>query len=342
MKRRSSLFALLGLVAACSAPALDPDAAPDGMSADSGADAASERDAASPVIDATSASDATTASDADPAVDGRASCASCASYAMVSTLGRLRANALNEVSGIVASVRHPDVFWVHNDSGDRARIFAVRANGTLVGEYAIEGASAVDWEDIAIAPCAGAGGGSCIVVADVGDNPESRSSVDLYRVEEPATLEATGALAATRFRVRYSSGAMNCEGMIVDRRDGASALLIQKRSPGELRLVRVDLRGAGGEQTGEELGTIPGFGDLVTAADMHPCERAVLVRTYASVFELRAAPDADLGTILRAPRVERAVRAEVQGEAIAYTRDGRGYVTTSEGTNQALSAVLCN
>lgn len=328
---RPVLSLLLGALGACSAPPSSQDA-----STEASADAAALDGAAQDAIEDGTGADAAVV-DAAP----EATCGACERYGMVTTLGRIRNSALNEVSGIVASVRHPDLFWVHNDSGDTARMFAVRSNGTVVGEYAIDGAAAVDWEDIAIAPCPGSAG-SCIVLADVGDNGEVRTSVDLYRVEEPATIEASGSLTATRFRVRYSSGAMNCEAMIVDRRDGASAILIQKRSPGDLRVVQVDLRGEGGEQTGQELATIAGFGDLVTAADMHPCERAVIVRTYASVFELRAEADADALTILRAPRIERAVRAEVQGEAIAYARDGRGYVTTSEGTNQALSAVLCD
>ena len=38
---------------------------------------------------------------------------------------------LEEMSGIVPSRRYPGIFWVHNDSGDEARLFAIRADGSV-------------------------------------------------------------------------------------------------------------------------------------------------------------------------------------------------------------------
>jgi hypothetical protein len=134
---------------------------------------------------------------------------------------------------------------------------------------------------------------------------------------------------------------MNCEAMVVDRRDGASAMLIEKTDRPMLRLVRVDLTGPGGEQMGEELGTVPSFGNLVTAADSHPCAPALIVRTYATAWELRGAPGDSLAQIARAPRVERQTAAEIQGEAIAYLSDGRGYLTATEGVSSLITAVFC-
>ncbi|MFO0950915.1 MAG: hypothetical protein U0835_07120 [Isosphaeraceae bacterium] len=49
----------------------------------------------------------------------------------------------------MASRRHPGVFWVHNDSGNPPRLFAVRVDGSLIREYAVQ-APNVDWEDIAV------------------------------------------------------------------------------------------------------------------------------------------------------------------------------------------------
>src|SRR3954464_12793012 len=64
-------------------------------------------------------------------------------------VGRLEHPAIREASGIVASRRHPGVFWVHNDSGNPNFLFAVRRDGTLIREYAINVPN-VDWEDIAL------------------------------------------------------------------------------------------------------------------------------------------------------------------------------------------------
>jgi hypothetical protein len=271
--------------------------------------------------------------DADTADAGTLpACGACGDYGAVRVSGRWQRMVLGEVSGLAASAAHPGIFWAHNDSGDSARVFAVTAEGAIRGEYTAQGAGAVDWEDIAVAPCPGSGR-SCVVVADVGDNAVARASVELYRFEEPAVIEAAGTVTVTRFRVRYPMGPMNCEALVVDRRDGARALLLEKttRAP---RLVQVDLSARdGGEASAVELGTIPTFaGALVTGADAHPCAPAMLVRTYDAAYELRAEGDAGAGLEAIARGSRRVVPSanELQGEAIAYLHDGRGYVTATE------------
>jgi hypothetical protein len=317
---------------ACGAPALVMDG---GDPADGAAiDGAVDSDAPT--------ADVAAQTEGGPSADGGvASCGSCADYSEPAVSGRWRRAVINELSGLAASAIHPGIFWAHNDSGDRARLFAVTLDGVIQGEYAIDNAAANDWEDIAVAPCAG-GVGSCIVVGDVGDNPSTRVDVDLYRVREPAVLEPMGALTATRFRVRYPGGPMNCEALVVDRRDGASALLIEKttRAP---RLVRVSLAEAmGGDVMGEELGTIATFsGQLVTAADAHPCASAMLVRTYDALYELRAGAGASLQAMAMGTRAVVSSANELQGEAVAYFADGRGYVTGTEGMNSLISTFRC-
>src|SRR3954471_13095062 len=63
-------------------------------------------------------------------------------------IGRLEHPPIRETSGIVASRRHPGIFWAHNDSGNPPALFAVRRDGTLVREYAVNVPN-IDWEDIA-------------------------------------------------------------------------------------------------------------------------------------------------------------------------------------------------
>ncbi|RYG42513.1 hypothetical protein EON79_18735, partial [bacterium] len=47
-------------------------------------------------------------------------------------IARIALPVIDEGSGIVASRRYPGVFWTHNDSGDAARFFAIKADGTAV------------------------------------------------------------------------------------------------------------------------------------------------------------------------------------------------------------------
>lgn len=57
---------------------------------------------------------------------------------------------LPELSGLAASRRWPGVYWAHNDSGDGPRLFAFNRRGQVIARIEVEGAEAVDWEDIAL------------------------------------------------------------------------------------------------------------------------------------------------------------------------------------------------
>ena len=93
--------------------------------------------------------------------------------------GRLAAPEATEISGLVASPTQPGVLWAHNDSGDRARIFALRSDGSLMASLDVPGAEATDWEDIAVGP------GGDLLLGDIGDNKSVRKDIDIYRVPEP-------------------------------------------------------------------------------------------------------------------------------------------------------------
>ena len=89
------------------------------------------------------------------------------------SLGDVLANAIDEASGLVASQQNTDVFWTHNDSGDSNRVFAINAQGNFLSSFVLQGATADDYEDIAIGrgPQSGV---SYMYIADTGD--PSRSS----------------------------------------------------------------------------------------------------------------------------------------------------------------------
>ncbi len=109
-----------------------------------------------------------------------------------------------ENSGIVASRRHDDTFWMINDSGDEPRVYAVRRDGSVHGAergtaaYIAESESAtaatdgyekpgvylggainVDWEDIAL-DAAGR-----LLVPDFGNNGNDRRDLVIYVIDEP-------------------------------------------------------------------------------------------------------------------------------------------------------------
>ena len=90
----------------------------------------------------------------------------------VERIGTVAFQPISEISGLVRSQRYPDTWWVHNDSGDEARLFAIDDRGDVIippwlrdrdfhGETPVAGASPwvghrvalaanYDWEDLAL------------------------------------------------------------------------------------------------------------------------------------------------------------------------------------------------
>lgn len=92
----------------------------------------------------------------------------------------LKSPAISELSGMVQSRQSPDRFWAHNDSGDKARLFAIRRDGTSIGSpdgISIQGAQNVDWEDIAY-------GDGKIWISDLGNNSNARKNLGVYVVND--------------------------------------------------------------------------------------------------------------------------------------------------------------
>jgi hypothetical protein len=101
--------------------------------------------------------------------------------------GTINSAALTEVSGLAVCRNNPHVLWLHNDSGDRARIFAVNTAGRLPGIYTLPGVTAIDCEDIAIGPGPGKGT-SYIYVGDIGDNDAWLTGVCTLKVVRTLTM----------------------------------------------------------------------------------------------------------------------------------------------------------
>jgi hypothetical protein len=85
----------------------------------------------------------------------------------------------------------------------------------------------------------------------------------------------------------------------------------------------------------------PVGGNLFTAGDVHPNGHGVLLRTYGRLFFYPMGPGESIGDALVATPCELPVASEGQGEAVAWTASGAGYVTVSEGASSAVNVSAC-
>lgn len=270
-------------------------------------------------------------------------------------IGRLRDVELNEISGVAESTKHPGVLFVHNDSGDSPRFFAINRAGELLAELTLETVPLlIDAEDLAIGP--GPGGASFIYLGDTGNNFASfgvgipRRKAVIYRISEP---EIPTSARRARLVIKeafpivltFPLGARDVEAFFVDpiSRD---LFLITKQPDGHSQLLTASaaqLEGGGGPLTflaelrfGQP--PLPGS-PMPTSAAISQDGSAILVRTYSSVFLFARAPGESVPSALqRAPRSLPSPQ-EAQGEAIAFANDARAFVTISEGVKPAVNCV---
>ncbi len=138
---------------------------------------------------------------------------------------------LPEASGIAASRTVPGRLWSHNDSG-HPMLFALDTRGSVTGRLRLSGAGVDDWEALAVGPCPA---GSCLYVADIGDNDASRKRITIYRVQEPSAVEASVAVKDV-FHATYPDGAHDAEALLVTPAGGL--FIVTKGDTGAVALYR--------------------------------------------------------------------------------------------------------
>ena len=238
--------------------------------------------------------------------------------------------AATELSGLVLSASLRDVLWTHNDSGDGARLLAVGVSGRTVAEVALTGAENVDWEDIARGPR------GALLVGDIGDNLAQRPSVVVYRLPEPRAT--TTAAVAARYELRYADGARDAEALLFDRRAGA-IVVVTKSFGGEAGVYVARRPSSRRPSVLRRSGTIRlGAAEPVTAGDVSGDGRTIVLRTYDSAYVWRRRAGESIAAALRRRpcRADADLLGEGQGEALAATRDGRGFITVPEGRRPLL------
>lgn len=267
--------------------------------------------------------------------------------ARLTLAGRIDAPDLDELSGMARSALDPGRLWLHNDSGDKARLYAVDTQGRYLGRLKLEDADNVDWEDLASFSLAGR---PYLLVADIGDNDGRRDFVSLYVVAEPATPDHATA-PDWRIDFRYPDGPRDAEAVAADADEGFVYILTKRDLPP--LLYRVPLQPAGASPViAERLGPValprPGQRDLKIAAlakDWHWQPTAmdiaadgtfVVVLTYGAVYYFHRETGNELHAALAAPPLRFPLRNLHEAEALAVSADGLHLYLSAEGAHAPL------
>lgn len=236
---------------------------------------------------------------------------------------------VRETSGLARSRLDPGLFWTHNDAGGEPELFAIDAGGALAGRVRVVGAELEDWEDVDAAPC---GAGTCLWVADIGDNAGERDRITVYRVPEP-TPDAGRSEPAQALHARFPDGPRDAEALFVDA--SGTLYLVNKGDDEEIAVYRwAPGQEAGTTVTLERVRRLfpqPQDGDdRVTAASATPDGRWVGIRTYRALYLYRM--DALLGDGDAEPIVvDLSPLGEAQGEGLTMADDGGVWLSSEAG-----------
>jgi hypothetical protein len=239
---------------------------------------------------------------------------------------------VGEASGVAVSRRTPGILWSHNDSG-RASLFAFDNAGNAKGRVELTGVSIDDWEDLAAGSCPE---GSCLYVADIGDNNRVRRGITIYRVPEPRPDDQT-TKPAEAWTMTYPDRPHDAEALFAA--SGGQLFLVSKEDARTTALYRVPAPSGSGIGKLQQVAQLPL--DRVTGGAASPDGDWVALRTNT---ELLFYPAADLiaGKNVQPRRFDLKPLKERQGEGVAFGPDGVIYlVGEGGGRGGTLATIKC-
>ncbi len=234
---------------------------------------------------------------------------------------------INEASGLAASLKTPGLLYTHNDSGGKPIVYVLNQIGLMPAKIIIEGASNRDWEDIAVArdPKSGA---SHVYIGDIGDNSAKYSSCAIYRFAEPAITDTLIRIPDfDKIEFTYEDGPRDSEALMVDPRTG-DIIIISKREKNSAIYRLAYPQSTSGNNVAERVGTLPY--NWVTAADICPSGKYILVKTYSAVNRYKRGSGESVCEALGSGCKSLKYILEEQGESVAWDCRGKGYFTLSE------------
>jgi hypothetical protein len=259
--------------------------------------------------------------------------------------GRLQEKDIDEASGMAASVRSDELLWVVNDSGDKARLYAIDVEGRKRGRIKLDGVSNRDWEDLASFVLDGQ---PYLLVADIGDNENKHDHVSLYAILEPDLTDDDKHTLEPEWivRFRYPEGARDAEAIAVDSVRNRVIVISKRDLPAsiyEVPLRPVDDSSVEARKLGslrslpqpkkEDVRFAPMSRDWhwqPTAMDIARNDRVLIVMTYGAIYLYDRQPENDWPDRLTRPPLVFSLKNIRNAEAAALSANGESIFVTVE------------
>jgi hypothetical protein len=247
---------------------------------------------------------------------------------------------IREPSGLTASPKHENVFWIHGDSGTGNWLFAIERDGKLLARLRVRDVENVDWEDITHDDRGN------LWIGDIGNNDSARRDLVVHRIPEPdprADIDEVSVDLSVPFsypeQSEFGNKLADFDAESLLWWDGQLWLLTKHRSDDFTHLYRfpsldgeaVELERTASFDLGASFeGELKKWAGQATAAEVAPDGKhwALLSYDAAFVFEL---PPPGAGAQMFAKQVTRiAFDQEQAGQVEALTWDGTGLLIINE------------
>ena len=244
---------------------------------------------------------------------------------------------LDEISGLAASVKNPGCYWVHNDSGDEARIYLINTEGKIVCTVNIDTdyTDNRDWEDIAVGP-GPVDGETYIYIGEIGDLNRGYSNKFIFRIVEPEVETAildqgldVAREAVSTIKYDYADGSRDAEILLID--PLTKDLYIVTKREDHVQIYHLPYPQDYSEEkiilTKSDV-TLPFR--MTNGGDISADGQEILIKNLDHVFYWKREEGESILEALSRPSRKLPYKKEPQGEAIGWLRDGTGYLTVSE------------
>jgi hypothetical protein len=248
---------------------------------------------------------------------------------------KLQDSDIDECSGLVVSSQKDNLLWVHNDSGDKSRVFLINNKGETQAVYNYN-KEVIDCEDIAMNYPKN--GKPQLFVGDIGDNRSRRDYISIYKFDEPnLAIKSTNEIAINKVEeldFKYPDGPRDAECLMIDQRD-QKIYIVSKRED-NVGLYSAPLNSKSGNMITlkkEMKLSFPGGpgSKWITAGDISRDGKEIVIKSYIYIFYWDRKANESIPQCLKRAFIGLPYNPEKQGEAIGFTKDGRSYYTISEG-----------
>lgn len=279
----------------------------------------------------------------------------CPALTQVEPPKKISEPTVEQISGVLSGRASGDYTWVHNESNLSPQFYALNRQGEL--EHSVILPAEIKPTEIADMGWQKQGDESYLLFADSGDRQQIRKNISLYRVKEPSLnssqlkIHQITAEEFSKITLTFPEEPQDVQAFFSDPRS-EQLIFLSKHLAEAPTIYVVDnpfknaiLSWAGKMSLKADGAPL----QSVTAADISEDGSWIILRTYLSVFIFHRPALASVADSLRATPCSYQVRAEAQGESVAFSyeeqwskdgppRKATGFITISKGNPTQLNS----